>query len=337
MTNEKVLAMREAVLRAEQEQIATLPTYDTELEEFDTTVELPLNGSDEKGGDGLPLKIIRRKNNEDDNNNNNNNNTTSSQRKENPRPLILLFHGACYLAGTPNMLLRPGREFALELDAVVLLATVRKAPEFRFPIPFQDGAYVAQWAVEKSCSFGADVENGGGFVIGGYSAGAQIAAVVAGKRRELGLENVVTGCFLGIPLVLGEEIVPEGLKGVWDEAELMGEEEAQMKVVLDEMLGYLGADVRSEWFSPFNCEDGLKGFPAVYMQAGGKDILCRDAVVFEAALKEVDGPVKLDVYSQMGHAGYTIWAQGNGEHNPPGLKEGTIDGMRWLLERGKGA
>lgn len=201
----------------------------------------------------------------------------------------------------------------------------------------QDGAYVVQWAVEKSRSFGADVENGGGFVIGGFSAGAQIAAVVAGKRRDLGLEDVVTGCFLGIPLVLCEEIVPQQLRGLWDEWKLVGEEEEQTKVVLDEMLGYLRADLRSEWYSPFNCEDGLAGFPAVYMQAGGKDILCRDAVVFEAALKEVDVPVKLDVYSQLGHAGYTIWAQGDGEHNPPGLKEGTIDGMRWLLERGKGA
>ncbi|GIZ36789.1 hypothetical protein CKM354_000025600 [Cercospora kikuchii] len=326
MANEKVLAMREAVVLAEQEQIATLPTYDTELEEFDTTV--PLNSDEDDGGDGLPLKVIRRKDKST-------NNTTSSQRKENPRPLILLFHGACYLAGTPNMLLRPGREFALELDAVVLLATVRKAPEFPFPIPFQDGAYVAQWAVEKSCSFGADVERGG-FVIGGYSAGAHIAAVVAGKRRELGLENVMKGCFLGIPLVLCEEIVPQQLRGVWDEGKLVGEEE-QMKVVLDEMLGYLSAGVRSEWFSAFNCEAGLAGFPAVYMQAGGKDILCRDAVVFEAALKEVSVPVKLDVYPQLGHAGYTIWAQGDGENNPPGLKEGTIDGMRWLLERGKGA
>lgn len=329
MTNEKVLAMREAVLRAEQEQIATLPTYDSDLEEFDTTV--PLNLDEDDGGDGLPLKVIRRKINEDDNNN-----TTSSQRKEKARSLILLFHGACYLAGTPNMLLRPGREFALEFNAVVLLATVRKAPEFAFPIPFQDGAYVAQWAVEKSRSFGADVERGG-FVIGGYSAGAHIAAVVSGNRRELGLENAVTGGFLGIPLVLSEEIVPKQLRGLWDEGKLKGEEEEQMKVVLDEMLGYLSADVRSEWFSPFNCEAGLAGFPAVYMQAGGKDILCRDAMVFEAALKEVGAPVKLDVHRQLGHAGYTIWAQGDGEHNPPGLKEGTVYGMRWLLERGKGA
>ncbi|PPJ49839.1 hypothetical protein CBER1_03292 [Cercospora berteroae] len=328
MTTEKVLAMRETVLRAEQEQIATLPTYDTELEEFDTTV--PLN-PDEDGGDSLPLKVIRRKDN-----NNNHNGDDEEKNNTAARPLILLFHGACYLAGTPNMLLRPGREFALELDAVVLLATVRKAPEFPFPMPFQDGAYVAQWAVEKSCSFGADV-GGGGFVIGGYSAGAQIAAVVVGKRRELGLEHVFTGCFLGIPLILCEEIVPEGLRGVWDEGKSVGEEEEQMKVVLDEMLGYLGADVRSEWYSPLNCEAGLAGFPAVYMQAGGKDILCRDAVVFEAALKEVGVPVKLDVYPPLAHVGYTIWAQGDGEHNPPGLKEGTIDGMRWLLERGKGA
>ncbi|KAM3423719.1 hypothetical protein BST61_g1131 [Cercospora zeina] len=102
-------------------------------------------------------------------------------------------------------------------------------------------------------------------------------------------------------------------------------------------MGYLKADVRSSWYSPFNNEAGLGALPPVYMQAGAKDILVRDAVVFEAALRDVDVPVKLDINPELGHVGYTIWAQGSGEHNPPGLQTQTMDGMRWLLNRNRSA
>lgn len=60
--------------------------------------------------------------------------------------------------------------------------------------------------------------------------------------------------------------------------------------------------------------------PRTYIQVGGKDMWRDDGAVLQTALEDAGVQVNLDVFSDMGHAGFTVWAQGEGAHNPSDLK-----------------
>lgn len=298
--------LREIIDNEETRLVGTLPPIDQNLEEIYATAP----ASDDKTD--LPLKIIR----------------TRTSTSDNNKPLILLFHGGGFFCGSPEMLTRPGREFALEFNALVVLATHRKAPEHRFPTPMLDGWHVADWVSRNAGTFGADPSRG--FIVGGYSAGGQLATVVIRQSRDKPLAHPVTGCFLGIPSTLCEEIVPDAYRPLWtsmveNASPGQGPESARA------MIEQLGADIRSPWFSAFNSAHGLAEMPPTYIQVGGKDIYRDDGVVLQKALQDAGVPVELDVYGDMGHGSFTVWAQGEGAHNPPDLKPKTLRAMGRLL------
>ena len=66
------------------------------------------------------------------------------------RPLILLFHGGGFHAGSCEQCTRPGREFALEFDAVVVSAEYRLSPQHKFPQMQLDGLDIAVWLLENA-------------------------------------------------------------------------------------------------------------------------------------------------------------------------------------------
>lgn len=128
--------MRDAISQVETEMVATLPPLDDNLE------EVYASGPGSSDEADVQLKVIH----------------TKTTRPD--KPLILLFHGGGFCAGSNEMLTRPGREFAQEFDAVVVLASCRKTPEHCFPTPMLDGWYVAYWLSQRQNAFGADPECG---------------------------------------------------------------------------------------------------------------------------------------------------------------------------------
>lgn len=106
--------MRESTSSAEKELVATLPILDESIEEFYARAPRSSTMTD------VQLKIVH------------------SKVSKRPRPLILLFHSGGFFCELKEMLARLGREFALEFDAVVVLASCCTTPEHRFPTPMLD-------------------------------------------------------------------------------------------------------------------------------------------------------------------------------------------------------
>lgn len=301
---QQVNNIRATLAEQEKKLVATLPALQPDLEELRSTAP------DADGAPTIPLKIIRLKNN-----------TTNK-----PGPLILLFHGGGFFSGSPEQLTRPAREFAEEFNAVVILASYRMSPEHPFPTPVFDGWHLANWVLENS--FGADPASGG-FVVGGFSAGGQLAAVICERAKERPLRFPITGCFLCIASMLHEAIIPEQYRHLW-KSRTENANEQQGPKSIEFWYEVFKPDPHSPWFSPFNAPN-LKGLPPTYIQVGGLDIFRDDCIVYAKALEDSGVPVRIDIHEKMAHGAYTIWAQGEGDHNLPELRSRTMDGMQWLL------
>lgn len=239
--NEEVKEMmKEGLSSVEKRLVAALGPVDPRLDEFYHTIPL-------SDGHEITAKVWRPK-----------------AAPTTPRPLILFFHGGGFGGGGCEQGTRPGREFALEFDAVVVSATYRLSPQVKFPQSHLDGLDVVRWLGGNAEEvFGADL--GAGFVVGGHSAGGSIAAVAASEARTMGLAHPVTGSFICIAVLFVEEIVPEKHRDLWKSTEEFGGD-VMGKKALEGMLAKMEADPTSQLFNPAQHPLGLAGLPPTYLQ-----------------------------------------------------------------------
>lgn len=181
---------RDQLRRWEKDLSDTLGPTPPDLEEIYTTAPLPGRRTSE-------LKVVRPK-----------------KAADGPFPLIVLFHGGAFTAGTVEQVTRPARDFACRYHAVVVAPTYRFAPEHPFPAGIEDAWAALVWLAENAGSqFEAKPDRG--FVLGGFSAGGNFAAVLSAIAVERGLKPGLTGVFISLPLLLVEEIVPEKYRNEW--------------------------------------------------------------------------------------------------------------------------
>jgi len=98
-----------------------------------------------------------------------------------PLPLLVFFHGGGWLLGSIDSHDMMTRKVALATGCVVLSVDYRRGPEARFPTAVNDAYDATVWAVKNDVSLGAD---GSRLVVGGDSAGANLATVVAIRARD---------------------------------------------------------------------------------------------------------------------------------------------------------
>jgi acetyl esterase len=97
-----------------------------------------------------------------------------------PRPLLLFWHGGGFVVGDLDTHDAPCRMLCRHAGVHVLSVEYRLAPEHAFPAYLDDAHAAYAWAREHARELGAD----GRLVVGGDSAGGNIAAVVAQETRD---------------------------------------------------------------------------------------------------------------------------------------------------------
>ena len=316
---DNVTGPRQTLEQIEAALFSSLGPLPSQLES--SSINLPM-----RDGHLNPLKIIR----------------PATTDKDAASPVILLFHGGGFMAGSALQLERPAREYALNFHAVVMLGDYRFAPDNPFPKSVEDVVDTLMWVDRNAEEMILQVDLAKGFVVGGYSAGgnlAGIATLLAGELYATGkpvgteMRHKVTGSFISIPLLSVEENVPDRFKDMWVSREENRDSEPVNTRGYEVILENLRPDVKSKLWSPMNWNtEELARVPKTYFQVSEKDPVRDDARIYEQMLREAGVETKLDSF-EGGHGAFTVFAQ-EGNDNFEEMRTRTLDAMRWLLNSG---
>ncbi len=119
-----------------------------------------------------------------------------------PHPIVAYFHGGGWVLGSHDSDDPFCRDLCNRSDSIIISCDYRHAPEARFPAAPDDGFAAVQWIADHAESLGGIP---GQLAVAGWSAGANVAAVVCQTAREAGgprivgqlLLTPVTDCDLG--------------------------------------------------------------------------------------------------------------------------------------------
>jgi acetyl esterase/lipase len=114
-------------------------------------------------------------------------------------PLVVFIHGGGFCIGGLEGEEFNCRQFVKRLGCVCVNVDYRLAPEHPFPTPVLDGWDAVKWAAANASELGANPSKG--FIVGGTSAGGNIAAVIGHLARDERLSPPITGLSLLIPVV----------------------------------------------------------------------------------------------------------------------------------------
>lgn len=207
-------------------------------------------------------------------------------------PTVVFFHGGGFALGSVASADTLCRHLCRTLDAVVVSAEYRLAPEHPFPAAHDDALAVGRWALANADVLGGDRRR---VVIGGESAGANLATSTA--LRCVGAE---------VPFVAQLLIVP-GIDFGRDLAVLRGSGEVHLLLSPDDLDTitrlYLGA-------SPQQClccppsplrAASLLGLPSTVIAVAGHDHLRDEGLRYAAALSDAGVAVDLLSLDAMPH------------------------------------
>ncbi|KXF48839.1 esterase [Rhodococcus sp. SC4] len=102
-----------------------------------------------------------------------------------PLPVLIYIHGGGFVAGSIDLVDSPARLLADSLGVVVVAAGYRLAPEHPFSAAPDDIFDALSWVRDHIDEYGGDPRR---IVIGGDSAGANLAAVTALRARDAGID-----------------------------------------------------------------------------------------------------------------------------------------------------
>ncbi|KZM19041.1 uncharacterized protein EKO05_0001166 [Ascochyta rabiei] len=248
-------------------------------------------------------------------------------------PLIMMYHEGGWMMGDLTDEDLNCRMFARDLGAVCVNVEYRLAPEHKFPTGVNDCYDALKWAVANAKTLGADP--GRGIIVGGASAGGNIAAVLALLARDEKLDPPITGQYLCVPALLPDTNVPPCLAHLY-ESRLMNIYDPVLKGGLQpgSVEPIYEPDLTSPLWDPFSHPDGHKGVAKAFFQVGGLDPLRDEAVLYDGKLREAGVLTRFELYSGYGHMFWT---------NYPELEESSkfvedaLKGLKWLLEDTRGS
>ena len=121
-----------------------------------------------------------------------------------PHPVVVYFHGGGWVIGNATSDDPLCRDLCNQSGSIIISVDYRHAPEAQFPAAPNDGFAATKWIADHVEQLGGEP---GGLAVAGWSAGANIAAVVAQLARDEGgpeiagqlLLNPVTDCDLTRP------------------------------------------------------------------------------------------------------------------------------------------
>jgi len=209
-----------------------------------------------------------------------------------PLGVLVWLHGGGWYVGDIESFDRVTRQLANASGAVCLSVEYRLAPEHPYPAAVHDARSAVAWAADAGArQLGTDPAR---VVVGGDSAGANLAAVAARHERDAVLAQLLV--YPALDAAMDSDSYREFADGALLRAEDM---ERCWTLYLD------GADGAEPDASPVNAHD-LAGVAPAYIAVAGHDVLRDDGLRYAEALRAAGTPVELRVFDDMVH-GFLRW------------------------------
>jgi acetyl esterase len=218
--------------------------------------------------------------------------------------VLVWLHGGGWYVGDIESFDRVTRQLANASGAVCLSVGYRLAPEHPYPAAVHDARSAVAWAANAGArQLGTDPAR---VVVGGDSAGANLAAVAARHERDAVRAQLLV--YPALDAAMDSDSYREFADGA-----LLGAEDMERcwSLYLD------GADGTEPDASPLKADD-LAGVAPAYIAVAGHDVLRDDGLRYAEALRAAGVDVTLERYDDMVHS-FLRWG-------------GVVDRARELVE-----
>ncbi|KAF9261897.1 hypothetical protein L218DRAFT_945665 [Marasmius fiardii PR-910] len=254
--------------------------------------------------------------------------TPTPREGEDTFPLLFWIHGGAFFLGDLHM-----DDYRLRMTSVKLRVTIvnceyRLAPEHPFPAAVDDLTAALKFVTTNPDTFSASLKKG--FIIGGASAGGNLAAVLSWMARDDPFYNdkPVTGQLLIIPVIIHDKGYPEKYKSSLLSLEQNKDAPILGKSDVVQMFELYGAPPTDPRVSPLLLRSH-EGLPPAFIQACGLDPLRDEALLYGKVLKQAGVPTKLVVYSGVPHGFEGLFFHIKKAEK---ARENFDKGLQWLLE-----
>lgn len=186
-----------------------------------------------------------------------------------PGPLVVLYFGGGFVSGEPKQMVPFARPMARLYNAVVVCPGYRYGPEHVFPSAHEDAWSALEWCAHNAATLKADPAKG--FLVGGVSAGSNLAAGMTALSVERKLSPKVTGQWLSVTGHFTKDTVPQEYKDKF----ISREQNTKVAgggmntVVLDEMVSLYDPDYTSPPYNPIFTKAPIKDLPPAVFQIDG--------------------------------------------------------------------
>jgi acetyl esterase len=210
-------------------------------------------------------------------------------------PCLVFFHGGGWVIGNLESHDVVCRTLAAEGQLIVIAVDYRLAPEHKFPAAVEDAIAATQWIADNAVRLGVDKAR---LMVGGDSAGGNLAAIVAIHAREAG------------PTIAGQVLIYPALDFRMTHP---SHSEPETSCLLTHSVirwfrdHYLNgiADGENWRASPARVEN-LAGLPPAYVLTAGADPLRDEGDEFAGRLADAGVPVVHQTYPGQFHGFITM-------------------------------
>lgn len=223
---------------------------------------------------------------------------TPTDHGDAPLPALIYFHGSGWVILNIEICDSFSRALANRSGCLVVAVNYQKAPEHKFPVPFEDCYAATRWVFDNSRSLGIDPARIG--IIGDSAGGNLAAAVTLRARDEDG------------PRLAYQVLVYPAVQYGWDTPSAVANAEGyllQRATMQYYWTHYVNdpRDADNPYCSPLKAPDHSRLPPALIVSAE-YDPLCDDGRNYAAKLNAAGVPVTFRLYQGMIHG--FLWMSG---------------------------
>ncbi|KAI0659767.1 alpha/beta hydrolase fold-domain-containing protein [Cubamyces menziesii] len=256
--------------------------------------------------------------------------TSRDNQPEGGFPLLVWYHGGGFVAGDLDLDDNYLRNLCVDLQQSIVNVGYRLAPEHVFPAGFNDAYAGLKWAARHAPALRASLK--AGFIAGGTSAGANLAAAVALRARDdpffaPGSGREITGQLLQTPQVVHPaadvgRYAPE-LRSMEEQAGAPFLTARKLRAFADA----LRAPPNDERISPL-LATSHEGLPRAFIQVFGMDPLRDEGLLYARLLRDAGVQTRLNIYPGVPHTFMMVFPE---TEVAARVERDVRDGLRWLL------